>query len=262
MIPLSPSAVVRSQARQTLKGNYAAAVAAFAVLLLPVFIITGLNYITETFVAMCSDRAIVQNVIQITVFTPLTIIVCALFSPLINGFLHASANAALKNSCSTLDLFYYFGSVTRYFKTLVINMLVFLLFAVSTSALDLEKYFRVFFKEQVPGSLGFDPDSFMIIFVGVITILIRILLYLFFVHFPLTAYAFNEDLGVSECVFVMMGFSAKNFWKTFRLLISFSGWLLLCFFVVPALYVIPYVSVSALTSAKWLFQLDERRCVI
>ena len=45
-------------------------------------------------------------------------------------------------------------------------------------------------------------------------------------------------------------------------MISFSGWLLLCFFVVPALYVIPYVSVSALTSAKWLFQLDERRCVI
>ena len=257
--------LVRQQARDSLKGNHTILMASVGLIFLTYLL---LFFLRQILMIMTGEINIYTGeadtgFMKMGWFISIGY-VSALFlvSPLINGFLHASANAALKNSCSTLDLFYYFGSVTRYFKTLVIKMLVFLLFAVSTSALDLEKYFRVFFKEQVPGSLGFDPDSFMIIFVGVITILIRILLYLFFVHFPLTAYAFNEDLGVSKCVFVMMGFSAKNFWKTFRLLISFSGWLLLCFFVVPALYVIPYVSVSALTSAKWLFQLDERRCVI
>jgi hypothetical protein len=40
-------------------------------------------------------------------------------------------------------------------------------------------------------------------------------------------------------------------------MLSFAGWFALCFFVVPALYVLPYFAVAAANSARWLFEMER-----
>ena len=57
MNPLSPSAIVRSQARKTLKGNYVAAVASFFILLLPIYLIEGLSSVLDTILRQFTNDA-------------------------------------------------------------------------------------------------------------------------------------------------------------------------------------------------------------
>lgn len=51
----------------------------------------------------------------------------------------------------------------------------------------------------------------------------------------------------------------KNFGNTMKLYFGFAGWIALCFFVVPAFYVLPYISTSFATSAKWLISIEKGR---
>ena len=60
----------------------------------------------------------------------------------------------------------------------------------------------------------------------------------------------------------MMAFSIKNFISTIKLFIGFIGWAALCFFVVPAFYVVPYFLTTSAMSAKWLFELEGSRDII
>ena len=256
---------VRQQARAALKGNLTTLIAAAGIVYLTYLALTYANrfmlFLTNS-VDLETGSVVYDfpNTPSLLALGNMALII--LLSPLLNGFLRASANVARYKSCSATDVFFFFGGLTRYFRTIIINLMVFMLCVIASTALDPERWFRTLFSDLVPAQLGFDPASFAVIFFGVLSMFIRILLYLLFVHFPLTALALNDEIGVFECVFVMMLFSIKNFGKLFKLMLSFAGWFLLCFLVVPALYVIPYVRVSAMTSAKWLFELDERRVVI
>ena len=92
-----------------------------------------------------------------------------------------------------------------------------------------------------------------------ISVIIKVLIYLVFVHYPLNAYAQDESKSVVKYAFGYIGFSLRNLWKTIKLIFSFIGWIALCFFVVPAFYVLPYILVSMSYSAKWLFTLNRNR---
>lgn len=251
MIPLSPSAVVRSQARQTLKGNYAAAVAAFAVLLLPVFIITGLNYITETFVAMCSDRAIVQNVIQITVFTPLTIIVCALFSPLINGYIRLFYQASLTQKFRMSDLFYYFEN-QRYAKTLQLDLSYFLrmLLPGVLCFVPLIAYYVITlgFMGDFAGTVLYKDLAFLLTVASVLLLVLYSLKY--FLVF--TMYTVDDQAEIGDLFRFSKSTMKEQKSAASQLIFSFTPWLLLCLLVLPALYVVPYMTQSLCIGAKWM----------
>ncbi len=90
----------------------------------------------------------------------------------------------------------------------------------------------------------------------VLTVLIRVMLYMLLAHYPLMRYALDENIGAGACVFGTLGFSLRRFGKLFKLALSFAGWFALCFFVVPVLYVLPYFAVAAVNSARWLLQMD------
>ena len=106
--------LVRQQARDSLKGNHTILMASVGLIFLTYLL---LFFLRQILMIMTGEINIYTGeadtgFMKMGWFISIGY-VSALFlvSPLINGFLHASANAALKNSCSTLDLFYYFGSV-------------------------------------------------------------------------------------------------------------------------------------------------------
>lgn len=36
------------------------------------------------------------------------------------------------------------------------------------------------------------------------------------------------------------------------------GWIALCFFIIPTLYVVPYLAVTLMNSARWLFAMNNK----
>ena len=62
--------------------------------------------------------------------------------------------------------------------------------------------------------------------------------------------------SVPEAVVVIV----KVVWRLalLRLIFSMFGWIALCFFVLPALYAVPYISVALMNSARWLFAMNQK----
>lgn len=250
---------IKQQARAALHGNASALIAmtgvvaaAFLLLnyvqfvLLYLFVPKGVQ--TGVFSSRSTTVRLIQNVYMLLLL---------LFSPLLSGALRGAAQTATRGDCSARDVFYYFGSFRRWMKTVLINLLVYCLFTAASFALNPGSYTRVLLPWLYEAPLGWNPESFLVIFIDVISAVLQLIFYMLFVHFPLTAYALNENIRVEKCVFMMIGFSALHFGKLLRLLLSFAGWFALCFLVLPALYVIPYFAVASMTSAKWLFELNE-----
>ena len=180
-----------------------------------------------------------------------------LFStPLINGFLRMAASVASRGKCDSLDVFYFFKTPALFFKTVVINMLLMLMVTLSSAVLNFSGWLSWALPDYFGASPGLTAEFALTAFVTVLTMLLRVLLYMLFAHYPLMRYALSENIGVTDCVFGTLGFSLRHFGKLFRLALSFIGWFALCFFVVPVLYVLPYFSVAAANSARWLLKMD------
>lgn len=66
-----------------------------------------------------------------------------------------------------------------------------------------------------------------------------------------------EEAGVNECIRVSMHAMKGRKASAFVLMLSFLGWALLTFFVLPILFVHPYFEMSRTTCAKWLLTTEE-----
>lgn len=66
-----------------------------------------------------------------------------------------------------------------------------------------------------------------------------------------------EEAGVNECIRVSMLAMKGRKASAFVLVLSFLGWALLTFFVLPILFVQPYFEMSRTTCAKWLLVTEE-----
>lgn len=257
---MSTEKIIRNQAKKSLVGNWSViifavmAVCASAILLESVLYFIGYYfklYDIETGVVY-GQRKLIYYIVSIAVG------VAGVFaSPLINGVLKMSGNVALYNNTEINDVFYYFKGVKRYFKTLCINIALAVLCVVLFYGLDVYELACYLLKADLHKDFGFDIITLVLIGAFLVSIVIKILIYLIFVHYPLMAYSLDDSKKVFKYIFGYMGFSVKNLGKTIKLMLSFTGWIALCFFVVPAFYVLPYLLVSATNSAKWLFLLDK-----
>ena len=66
-----------------------------------------------------------------------------------------------------------------------------------------------------------------------------------------------EEAGVNECIRASMQAMKGRKASVFVLVLSFLGWALLSFFVLPILFVQPYFEMSRTTCAKWLLVTEE-----
>lgn len=252
---------IRQQAREAMRGNMSVMIAAMGMTALSfllfeyieyllLYVMNAVNFDTGEII---SDKKPVYYIIAAS-----TTALILFISPLLNGFLKTAANAALHKESKAGDIFFYFKAPKRYFKTVLYNLLLAMLFVTVSGALNISSYLETFAPDWYNQTPAWNTDTVLKVLAGVGTLFIRLLVYMIFVHYPLMAYALDETTTVKNGVFIMLGFSAKNFGKLFKLTLSFMGWFALCFFVVPAIYVIPYFTVAALTSARWLFEIEKR----
>lgn len=255
---------VKRQAREALKGNFVPLLAAmglvFVAVLLAECVQSLLLVLTHT-IDLDTEKVIEGKELLYYAIAVGTTMVFLLLAPLINGFCKAAAKTAVHKRCEAGDVFYYFRGASRYFKTLLIDLLLYVLFSTITSVLDLSAYLVKLMPQLEDLTFGFNGETALVVGVGVLTAAIRVLVYMLLVHYPLTVYALNDDVSVGRCVFGSFPFALRHFPQLFRLGLSFLGWFALCFFVLPLLYVVPYFAVAAMTSSRWLLELDKNRGV-
>ena len=263
---MSTEKVIKNQAKDSLKNNWsviiAAVLAVCAVIILIDALMYGFGFFTKS---IDTDTGLVKEGKKLT-FTFVAygaLTVAILVSPLINGLFKMFGNTSLYNRTEISDLFYFFKGGHRYFKTLFINITLLFFYSVLAYGLDAYSYACYVLGASLQSGFSFDSDTLILIVFFIASVIIKVIIYLLFVHFPLVAYSFDDSLPVSKYMFGYIGFSFRHFAKTIKLVISFIGWIILsCAFVVPAFYTLPYLMTTMTTSAKWLFSLERNRGVI
>lgn len=248
---MSPSAIIRSQARKTLKGNYVAAVSAFVILLLPLYIVMGLDAIIEAFLLQGIDGTILFNVLAIVTITPLTVVTVVLLSPLFNGYIRLFYQAALTQKFQMSELFYYFES-GRYVRTLHLNLALFVRLMLPA----LLFFLPVFIYHILCFSFmqSFTETVLYKDFAFILTILSAVLLILYSLKYflVLTLYCVNGQTGNKDLFNASKTIMKEQRHAAAQLIFSFTPWFLLCLLILPALYVVPYFTQSLCIGAKWM----------
>ena len=103
-----------------------------------------------------------------------------------------------------------------------------------------------------------NSGDLFVILASVVSVIWKLLIFIFFIHYPLAAFALDDSRGIFRYLFCYIGFSFRHCGALIRLLLSMLGWIALCFFVVPAVYSIPYLEVALMNSARWLLPRTNR----
>ena len=263
---MSTEKVIKNQAKDSLKNNWSVIIAAVLAVCVIMILINALLYGFGFFAkAIDTDTGLIKEgkklMFSFVACTALTVAI--LLSPLINGLYKMFCNTSLYNRTEASDLFYFFKGAKRYFKTLVINITLLFIFSVLSYGLDAYSYACYVLGASLKSGFQFDFNTLILIVFFIVSVIIKVIVYLLFVHYPLVAYSFNDSLPATKYMFGYIGFSFRHFAKTLKLVLSFFGWIVLsCALVVPAFYALPYLLTSMTTSAKWLFSLERNRGVI
>ncbi|HCA05038.1 MAG TPA: hypothetical protein DEO32_03965 [Ruminococcaceae bacterium] len=253
---MSKNALIKKQARTLLRGNWVPVIIGWTAVALAVIAVVYLQYTAlYAFDQIDSDGKFYNSYN----FTSLVIVVAAylalaLCSPLLNGAIKLSADLAVNRETSVADMFFFFKEPVLYFKTISFNMITGLFFLGLSKAFDVYMYASHFFSAEAGGNGVSIEVNAVLIFALVLSAIIKVFLYLLIVHFQLLTYALEPGRGVMGCTFMLLPFVFKNFGKALSLMLSFAGWFALCFFVVPALYTVPYFITASANETKWLLK--------
>ena len=240
---MSKEKIVKLQAREALKGNISVMIAAMGMIALTAVTLLELFYLLIVALGTVDiETDDIRPGAELLYFGSYAL--CSLLAvgaaPMINGFMRMAGDVAVKGKCEIGTLFYYYKSPLRFFKSVVIDMGLLLIFSALT------------FPADAVAKLLADYGELVGIAVAVAGVIWKILVFLFFIHYPLAIFALDDSRGIIRYLFCCTGFSFRHSGALIGLLFSMLGWIALCFFVVPALYVIPYLEVALMNSARWL----------
>lgn len=245
---------IKNQAREILRnGNFGKVVGVFAVLMMFVLLIYLCRYFLictalgeayfEDGHALSSDETV--RLITINTLTWIFAVFC---SPVINGFLRFYFNTAKTGDGVFSDIFYYFDNKRLYANAMLFNLNLLIRFlpclVLSISAIILF-------------SLG---DTFYIVIGCVIAALFIVLFFaLFLRYFASFGLFLSDDSQKSSEYFKKSVVIMKRYRKSvLKLILSFTGWIILSIVIVPLIYTVPYFAMSMLTSLKWIMYNESR----
>ena len=245
---------VKNEAKTKLSGKWPAAIfAALELLFVPIIsiIILMLAYallgesddVAKTF----SESPVIAALFG--VFHMVAVLAFLLLSPIYSGFVRIFAGIADGKSIDPADLFYFFDDKKRYknavrFMTGVIVKSFGLLILCCVVGLGLVSMSQSELAGEVPVGVGV---AFLVIgLVGAFLLVHRfafsVMLFSYYDYDPESAAAFGAKVAKG------------NTQKLINLSASFWGWILLTFFVVPFVYVYPYMTCSYFVSVKYIIE--------
>lgn len=207
-------------------------------------------------------------IIFFVLFQLIAVVAIVLLSPLVNGCVRLFGSMANREKAEFSDIFYFFETKVRYVSAvkfmlgILVRGIAFVIASLIPAAFVYGISNRVYEdKFAVSDDLGFvyvlNAIAVVLLVVGVVTIICILLRYLFAI--ALFSY---HDCDEKQSMRVGSQVAKKHTKALIRLTVSFIPWILLLFFVVPFLYVFPYMACSYAVSIKYLFnsyglQLDE-----
>lgn len=255
---------IMSQARTALKGSWIVIIAMLLVISAIIIVFAGAESLVLVLTkAVDSETEIPKPGKELTA----SIISCCVYavmfflSPLINGFYKSIYTVAHNEVPTVWDLFYYMKFPRLYFKSLLLNLILALILGTAVFAFNFN-----YVTNMLTEPLSDMPEVLITVISAVlnlvflaVSVLLISFVYLFFVNYALFEFADDPNANVFVCFGRGVRMFVKNFGNTMRLYFRFAGWIALCFFVVPAFYVLPYMAVSFATSAKWLISMEKGR---
>ena len=247
---MSKEKIIKQQAREALKGNLSSLIAAMGMIAMCVVTLLTLFYlliVALKLVDLDSGELNAGSELPAAGIFLLCALAGVAVLPMLNGFMRMAGDAAVRGDCAVSTLFFYYRSPLRFFKSVLLDVGLLLLFSVLT----LPSEVAVRLLPENSGILGAVAVAGSVIW--------KILIFLFFIHYPLAALALDDSRGIIRYLFCCIGFSFRYSGALIKLLFSMLGWIALCFFVVPAVYSIPYLEVALMNSARWLMPHAGRR---
>lgn len=250
---------IKLQARHYLsQNNWSTAIGCLAVSLFAAFFIIFLYYcllygfdtVDLTTFEYKSSKMQIVNIIEYGI-----IFLFVFASPILSGYTKVCYNIAKYGTSNTYDIFYYFSRPRLYFRALGVNLLKLAIF-IPLFVIGLVGY--LFIDVAVKSGTPINENLSLSIGIGILLADVIVFLVLYakfiFVNYVLAENSYNSTFFCfSESISLTNGHTIS----TIKLILSFTLWYILCFFVLPIFYVIPYVKVSVGTSAKWLMTMRK-----
>lgn len=251
--------IIKAQSREAMNGKWISLVAGFLLLSAMIcLVVTGVDLAVSVFGIRNENGMLKPNTENIfTVIVCTGVLVFMLLTPAKNGFLKICYNIASGKEGELKDAFYFFKR-NKFLSALQFNLLLTVRFIVNI-LIGLIPFFILwavtyFFSLQLLTTVTANEIAYYIQLVffitGIVFGIIRS------AKLYIADFLFIENDGETEnTISASKAILKKHGKDAFRLFISFIPWIALCFFVLPAIYVIPYMSTSFATSSKWLIRL-------
>ena len=259
---MSTEKLIKTQAKKYLSGNWITVISAILALCAIAVTLESTFWLVNIFLGIVSLDSGAVNEGKEFLYTAVLwseLLAGIVLSPIVNGIYKMFVKLVTQNSCETNDMFYYFGNFGRYSRTVLMNIALFMLFMFFGELTNVYNYTCNWLGSDYFQSFGLNVETLLFAVAGVVTLVIKALLYLIILNYPLIAYGMDESKSIRKYIFGYIGFSLKNLWKTTKLVLSFIWLIMLCFFVAPAFYVVPYLLTSLTDSARWLFEIENTK---
>ena len=259
---MSTEKIIKTQSKKYLSGNWITVISAILVLCTIGVTLESVFWLVTIFFGIVSVETGAVNEGREILYTVAVVsesVAGLILSPIINGIFKMFAKIVNQRSCEINDMFYFFGNFRRYSRTVLMNLVLFVLFMFFGELTNVYGYICMLFGSDYFQSFGFNVETLIFAVAGVVTLVIKALLYLIILNYPLIAYGMDDSKGIMKYIFGYTALSFKNLWKTVKLVFSFIWLIMLCFFVAPAFYVVPYLLTALTDSAKWLFEIENTK---
>lgn len=252
---------IKFQARRSLSaGNWSLALGCLSVMMIAFLVVFCLYYsLLFGFNALNTSTYQIKKskVLLGLIINTLSVLMVFGISPITSGFSRLCYNIAVYNRCSPDDLLFYFTSPKRYFTALGVISAKLLAFFLACVCFSLPGITFI----TIGGTFA-DGEQIKLalnIIGGVLSALGITLAVMYNFRFFLSDFVMAEygNYGFKAVISETLKTSKGHTKDIAKLFISFVFWILLCFFVLPVFYVVPYMGVSFGTSAKWLIRLKR-----
>ena len=134
---MSKTKMIKTQAKKALEGKWVQMIAGIAAVVLVFIAFEYIEAVAAYAMGLVdSDGEIYENSESLFLIVAAGVSVLAvLLSPLINGVLKMAADLSLGNRSELSDMFVYFTNFRMYLKTILLNLLLFILYSLRSGLL-------------------------------------------------------------------------------------------------------------------------------
>lgn len=184
-------------------------------------------------------------------------LICVIvLSPIYTGYIRFIANCKDTKTGDIQDIFYYF-SKGRYINTVQVNIFLMVRYALYIMLSSLPStvifYLSTIVSEEVKTPLQICAVCFLIIGFAIFFFVTRL--------FVMVQYLYVEDFNYykeSDLIKASKYMVSKNYGRVMKLYLSYILWGVLCFFVIPIVFVYPYFKHTAVLSYSYMYELENK----